>query len=177
MAEIAHWDSFYVIVGAAAGALIGLQFVVLTLIAERPPARGADAGGAFASPTIVHFSAVLLVSALLRMPFHSIASLATAWGIAGLVGVVYMIIVVRRMRGQDVYAPDREDWIFHALVPLAGYAGLAISALAAPSNEHESLFAVGVGVLLLLFTGIHNAWDAVVYHVLVNKSETNRKAT
>lgn len=37
MSELARWGSFYVIVGSAAGALIGLQFVVLTLIAERPP--------------------------------------------------------------------------------------------------------------------------------------------
>ena len=34
MSEIAGWDSFYVIVGSAADALIGLQFVVMTLIAE-----------------------------------------------------------------------------------------------------------------------------------------------
>ncbi|PYR18792.1 MAG: hypothetical protein DMF98_25350 [Acidobacteria bacterium] len=40
MSEFAEWDSFYVIVGSAAGALIGLQFVVLTLIAERPPIAG-----------------------------------------------------------------------------------------------------------------------------------------
>ena len=30
MAELDKWDSFYIIVGPAAGALIGLQFVVLT---------------------------------------------------------------------------------------------------------------------------------------------------
>jgi hypothetical protein len=33
--EFEVWESFYAIVGAAAGALIGLQFVVMTLIAER----------------------------------------------------------------------------------------------------------------------------------------------
>src|SRR5438093_2854322 len=62
MSEFAEWDSFYVIVGSAAGALIGLQFVVLTLIAERPPLRAADAGAAFATPTIVHFGTALLLS-------------------------------------------------------------------------------------------------------------------
>ena len=36
MAELGAWDSFYVIVGSAAGALIGLQFVVMTLVAARP---------------------------------------------------------------------------------------------------------------------------------------------
>jgi len=36
IAELAEWEYFSVIVGAAVGALIGLQFVVLTLMAERP---------------------------------------------------------------------------------------------------------------------------------------------
>ncbi len=43
MQELKHWESFYVIVGSAVGALIGLQFVVMTLIAERPPPRAAEA--------------------------------------------------------------------------------------------------------------------------------------
>ena len=64
----AGWDSFYVIVGAAAGALIGLQFVVITLIAENPPKDVVNASAAFATPTIVHFSVSLLLCALMRVP-------------------------------------------------------------------------------------------------------------
>jgi len=46
------WENFYVIVGSSAGALIGLQFVVIALIADLPNARGhAQAGSAFATPT------------------------------------------------------------------------------------------------------------------------------
>jgi hypothetical protein len=32
MTTLAGWENFYVIVGSSAGALIGLQFVVITLI-------------------------------------------------------------------------------------------------------------------------------------------------
>jgi hypothetical protein len=32
MTAIAGWENFYVIVGSSAGALIGLQFVVITLL-------------------------------------------------------------------------------------------------------------------------------------------------
>jgi hypothetical protein len=39
MTVLSGWGNFYVIVGSAAGALIGLQFVVMTLIADRPPQR------------------------------------------------------------------------------------------------------------------------------------------
>jgi hypothetical protein len=48
---------------------------------------------------------------------------------------------------------------------------LAISAYVALSHAHEALFGVGAAVLLLLFIGIHNAWDAVAYHALVNKPD------
>src|SRR5271165_2810237 len=98
VSELAKWDSFYVIVGSAAGALIGLQFVVITLIAERPPKDAEAASAAFASPTIVHFGAVLLLSALMHIPWQTIAIPAVLFGLIGFSGVVYSAITARRMR-------------------------------------------------------------------------------
>jgi len=72
MPELDEWESFYLIVGGAAGALIGLQFVVMTLIAEKPPVRTAESS--FGTPTIVHLSAALLLSAVLRAPWQTITS-------------------------------------------------------------------------------------------------------
>ena len=175
MSELAKWDSFYVIVGSAAGALIGLQFVVLTLIAERPPAGAADAGAAFGSPTIVHFGAVLFLSALLHVPWQTITIAAVLWGVLGLGGIVYAVIVARRMRNQVAYKPIFEDWLFHVALPLVAYAILALSAFAAAGHEREALFWAGGAALLLLFIGIHNAWDSVAYHVFVNLAERNAK--
>jgi hypothetical protein len=172
MSELAEWDSFYTIVGSAAGALIGLQFVVVTLIAERPPLRAEEAGAAFATPTIVHFATALLLSALLRAPWQAITPPAVLWGLVGLGGVAYAVIVARRVRLQTIYKPEFEDWLFHALLPLAAYVTLALSAFAACSFTREVLFGVGAAALLLLFTGIHNAWDAVAYHVFVKNRNT-----
>src|SRR5882724_4690244 len=112
MSEFAEWDSFYVIVGSAAGALIGLQFVVMTLVAERPPLRAAEAGAAFATPTIVHFGTALLLSEVARVPWQSIIHAAIVWGVIGLGGTAYTIVVARRMRRQTVYQPEFEDWLF-----------------------------------------------------------------
>jgi hypothetical protein len=166
-----EWESFYVIVGAAAGALIGLQFVVMTLIAERPSARVGEAAGAFAKPTIIHFSAALLLSALIRIPFESITPAAMLWGLVGFSGVIYIAVIVRRIVVQHAYQPDLEDWVFHALLPFAAYAILVGSAFAANHHPHEGLLALGAAVLLLLFIGIHNAWDAVVFQVLTKKPD------
>lgn len=172
MPELAEWDGFYGVVGSAAGALIGLQFIVVTLIAQRPPLRAAEAGAAFATPSIVHFGTVLLLSALLRAPWHAMAIPSILWGLMGFSGVVYSVIVARRMRKQTVYRPEFEDWLFHIGLPAGAYAVLALSPFAALSQAHETLFAVGSVALLLLFAGIHNAWDAVAYHVFVNMQGT-----
>lgn len=110
MTPFAGWENFYVIVGSAAGALIGLQFVVITLLAGRPIGPGQQqAGAAFATPTIIHFSAVLLLSAGVNAPWRSMASLAWSLGLLGLAGIVYEIIVTWRMRSQTAYRPEFED--------------------------------------------------------------------
>ena len=169
MADLAAWNSFYVIVGSSAGALTGLQFVVMTLIAERSPPRAAEAGPAFATPTIVHFGAVLLLAAVLCAPWQEAASVAAIVGLMGISGVVYIIIVARRMRVQTTYKPEFGDWLHYALLPLAAYAMLALSAFMIPAHTTEALFGVGAAALLLLFIGIHNAWDSIVYLVFYNK--------
>jgi hypothetical protein len=168
MPEFAKWATFCEIVGSAAGALIGLQFVVMTLIANRPFLGAPEAGAAFATPTIVHFGVVLFLSAILQVPWPSINVAAAAWGLIGLGGAAYTVIVARRMRTQGIYKPEFEDWLFHAALPLVAYAELALSPFAAPSHILGALFAVGAAALLLLFVGIHNAWDGIAYHVFVS---------
>jgi hypothetical protein len=167
MSELAKWNNFYVIVGSSAGALIGLQFVVLTLIANRPMSGSAEAGAAFGSPTTVHFSLVLFLAALSQAPWETISIVATVWGILGFGGVVYSVIVARRMRKQVAYTPVFEDWMFHCILPLFAYALLALSSLAAGIHTRAALFGVGSVSLLLLFVAIHNSWDSIAYHVLV----------
>jgi hypothetical protein len=83
--------------------------------------------------------------------------------------MVYEIIVARRMRVQVAYTPEFEDWLFRLVLPSAAYLTLAASAYAVRLNAADALFAVGAAALLLLFIGIHNAWDAVTYHVFVNR--------
>ena len=172
MPEFHDWESFYVIVGAAAGALIGLQFVVIALISERPYVRLREAGIAFATPTIVHFTISLLLSALMRAPWPSIDPAAALWGVTGLCGFVYTMVVIQRMRTQSVYSPVLEDWVFHALLPLAAYAALVLSAIGVHARAGVCLFVVAGVALLLLLVGIHNAWDAVTYHVFVRMQES-----
>lgn len=170
MTALAGWDNFFVIVGSSAGALIGLQFVVVALIADiaRRPSSG-QASAAFATPNIVHFGTVLLISAALTAPWRSIGPAAAVWGLVGLCGIGYAAIVIRRMRLQTAYRPVFEDWVFHAVLPVLAYATLMGSALVVPTYAYLAMFCVGAATLVLLFTGIHNAWDAATYHVFVQR--------
>src|SRR6266498_2849886 len=98
------WETFYVIVASSGAALTGLQFVVIALIAEtkrRAVDQQPEGGGeiaAFGTPTVLHFCAALLLSAILSAPWRSLSSLALTLGVCGLAGVTYALIVVRRAR-------------------------------------------------------------------------------
>lgn len=165
---ISSWGNFYVIVGSSAGALIGLQFVAISLLTDIPVREGsAQAGNAFATPNIVHFCAVLFLAALMSAPWQSMPPVVVQWGLLGVAGFVYAAIVTRRMRSQGAYKPELEDWIFHSILPAIAYAVFAIAACAEHAYSSASLFAGAGASLLLLFIGIHNTWDAVMYHVFV----------
>jgi hypothetical protein len=168
MTALGGWENFYVIVGSSAGALIGLQFVVITLIAGRPVERGAaQASNAFTTPSVVHFAVVLLLSAAQSAPWDGIGAVAILWGGVGLSGIAYSVVVARRMRRQNAYRPVFEDWLFHVLLPSAAYAILTGSSIAARPYTRPALFTVGAAALMLLFVGIHNAWDTVTHLVFV----------
>jgi hypothetical protein len=170
-AMVAHdalsaWESFYVIVGSSAGALTGLQFVVMALVSESDARTGTREIDAFGTPTVVHFCSVLLVAAILSAPWSGLSGAATAVGICGVLGVVYGLIIVRRARRTTVYKPVLEDWIWHTVLPLVAYAVFVVAAANLPRHDMPALFAIAASALLLLFIGIHNAWDTVTYVAL-----------
>jgi hypothetical protein len=159
-----EWESFYVIVGSSAAALTGLQFVVIALTADlrRSSPREIDA---FATPTIIHFGVVLLIAGILSAPWHGLGAPSTLMAASGFIGLAYSILVVRRARKQTSYSLVLEDWLFHTALPAVAYGLLAIGSLTLRASPHGSLFVIAAAVLLLLFTGIHNAWDTATYLV------------
>jgi hypothetical protein len=168
------WEAFYVIVGSSAGALTGLQFVVLTMIAEARKARGGggESIAAFGSPNVVHFCAALLVSAICSAPWHGLAAPGTAIAVSGVCGVIYSGIVLRRTLRQSEYRPVLEDWIWHAALPAIAYAALVHAGWAMVAHGSAgTLYEVGAATLLLVFIGIHNAWDTVMYITVVGLPE------
>ena len=157
MESLHAWEAFCLIVGGAAAALTGLQFVVIALGAEARSVRSLKEIDAFGTPTIVHFAAVLLISAILTAPWRSLSGVSLSLGICGLAGVAYCGVILYRARRQTGYKPVFEDWLFHTALPFVAYGVLAAAAFDLSRDEEAALFAVAVATLLLLFIGIHNA--------------------
>jgi hypothetical protein len=167
MQDAAHpfapWESYYVIVGSSGAALTGLQFVVVALTTELRRRRSLEQFDAFATPTIVHFCAALLISVMLSAPWERESSAAVALGLTGASGLVYCGLVMRRLRKQTAYAPVFEDWLFHTALPLLAYAMVLSAGLTLAQHTVDALFGVAAASVLLLFIGIHNAWDTVTF--------------
>ena len=163
MSLLTTWQNFYVIIGSAAAALTGLMFVVITLIAGARARRSSESVAAFGTPTVVHFCAALLVAAILSAPWQVLWHAGLLLGFCGLGGATYVVVVLRRARHQTDYQPVLEDWLWHTVLPLVSYTALVVAAIVLPGNPVLALFVIGAAALLLLFIGIHNAWDTVTY--------------
>src|SRR5262249_1307068 len=158
------WANFYVIVGSSAAGLTGLQFVVLTLIAQARAVRGSEGSiAAFGSPNVVHFCAALLVAAILSAPWHAVRQASLPITACGLAGVGYCGIVLRRPIRQRSYQPVLTDWIWHTVLPTLAYAALFAAGIALRRAPAMPLFVIGAAELLLVLIGIHNAWDTIMY--------------
>jgi hypothetical protein len=170
---LTRWESFYVITGTAAATLTGLQFVVITLGAQMN--RGnVEANRAFGTPTIVHFCAVLFIAGILTAPWPSLAGVALVLGLCGVAALVYGAVILRIVRRQTTYMPVLEDWVWHFTLPPLAYAILLVAAIILQSNPMVSLFVVAGMALLLLFVGIHNAWDAATFIALNQPQQQER---
>ena len=170
MTPLSEWQNFYVIVGSAAGGLTGLQFVVMALIADMPAIdQESQAISVFSTPSIVNFGVVLLLAAVLVMPWHGVKPVSIIWGVAGAVGIIYTAVTGWRFSRQRTYTPVFEDYFFRVIMPVIGYAVLAGAALTARNHDRIALFQVAAVALMLLFIGIHDAWDNATYLIFYKR--------
>lgn len=183
---LSAWSNYFVVTGSSAAALTGLLFVVISLITTRERTEGAREGtSTFTTPTVMHFATVLFVSGALLAPWHSLVHAGALVALIGLSGVVYILRVLGRTRRLTVYTPDLEDWIWYTIVPLGAYSVISAGAIGLMTVPAQALFVLAGGVMLLIFTGIRNAWDTVTYIAIImpvsprqepSKEESRRQA-
>jgi len=155
------WDNFFYITGSAAGALIGLMFVVITLTAGHEPRRVSRGAPVYVTPIVFHFAIVLVVSAISAVPGMAPSVAAVILGVCATAGLAYSVATTIRLfrSGWEDPIPDWSDKCFYGFLPTIIYLALAGAAGAVPFSERKVVFAIGAIVLGLLLLGIRNAWD------------------
>ena len=169
------WQNFYVIVGSAAGALTGLQFVVIAVIAQIGVPGEMQEIRAFGTPTVVHFCTALFIAALMVMPWQEPTGCLISLVTLGMVGTVYSVRVISHAR-KAKYSPDLEDWLWYTALPVVAHVSLVVAGLLLPWNTTRSLFGIAGDCLLFLVIGIHNSWDTVTYIAVNNGTAGDQQA-
>jgi hypothetical protein len=157
------WTDFYVIVGSSAAALTGLMFVVITLVAGLRARTTRDGIAAFSTPTVVHFCAVLLIGAAIAAPWPRLACVSGLLAVVALGALAYSVRIIARARAVEEYEPDVEDRLCYMILPVVAYALMLAAALTLPFRPTIALFGLAGTSLMLIFLGIHNAWDVVTF--------------
>ena len=156
----AEWHDFYLLVGSAAGALIGLLFVVVTLTTGANVERTTRGIALYMTPTVFHFAIVVVISALTMTPLLAIDTLGALLGAIALAGLIYQATKAHGIRTTGTSAHWTDFW-FYGAAPVAWYLALAIVAVEVWRGMPDAPYWLGALAVALLILGIRNAWDLV----------------
>lgn len=157
-----HWSEFYLLVGSAAAVLIGLIFVVISLMQDRSRSSVLAGSRLYMGPIVLGVSFVLALSAAALTPgidgrkFAIAATVVAFWGLAR--GII-SIAGIHRVRN-DVHWSDL--W-YYGVLPCVLYLSLAAVALAFWNGWTWAQTGVAVVITANLLLAIRNEWDLITW--------------
>ena len=113
------WGEFYLLAGSAAAVLIGLIFVVVTLMQDKPRSQMMYGSRLYMGPTVLQVSFVLVLSAAALTPgigaqeYALVAAVLALWG---LVRGVQSTLGINALKGED--QPHWTDKWFYGVIPI-----------------------------------------------------------
>ena len=160
----AAWDNYFMLLGAAAGSLIGLLFVVVTLTSGIERSRALRASTIYLTPTLVHFAVTMVSSAVAVSPATPKVA-AVILAVAALMGLGN---AVRTCLGIYEFAqgdnpPHWSDIWCYGGAPGAIYIGLIGTSAAAWMGWPLAVGAGAVLLMILMLVAIRNAWDLITW--------------
>lgn len=156
------WDSFYLIVGPSAGAMIGMLFVVASLAGGLEQSQALRGASIYMTPTVFHLGVVMVLSAVASVPAlhaHATGALIAA---AALGGLVYCATVIVRLYRPKI-AAHWSDIHCYGCVPALVYALLAATAATVWFAQPAAPYLLAATLTALLLISIRNAWDLVTW--------------
>jgi hypothetical protein len=155
------WKEFFLLVGSAAAVLIGLIFVVITLMQGRSRESVLAGSKLYMGPIVLGVSFWLALSAAALTPgvtppmFAVIAVVIAAWG---LVRGAMSIAGIARLK--EVHWTDL--W-FYGVYPTVIYLVLGVVAAGIWSELWWAKYLLGVTMTAGLLLGIRNEWDLITW--------------
>jgi|SRR5579864_1106403 len=161
------WQNFYLLIGGASATLVGLMFVAISVGAGLFAKRATPGLRAFVSPTLIHFVYVLVTASVVLIPTVTQMVLG---GLLVVVGLISFGVTLSRLpflhqqfRKEEI---DKTDWVWYFVVPSVGYLLYVGTGVGLLKDIKQALDGLAWASILLLVTGIRNAWDLVVWMVL-----------
>lgn len=160
------WENFFLMAGGAAAVLIGLIFVVISLMGDRPRSTVLAGSKLYMGPIVLSVSFVLLFSAAALVPDISrwtiaeITSLVALWGLVRAVISSWGIGRLNRIDKEQVHWTD--VW-FYGLIPISIYLGTGGVALAFWKGLPWAQNGLAVMIVLKLLLAVRNEWDLITW--------------
>jgi hypothetical protein len=158
------WGEFYLLAGTAASVLIGLLFVVVTLMQDRPRATVLSGSKLYMGPIVLHVSFVLVLSAAALSHGVTAAEFAIVSGAVAIWGFARGIFVTRGIR--SFAGPDAPHWTDAwccGVIPAALYLLLGVVASGFWTEQAWAPHGVAAVIVALLLVSIRNEWDLVIW--------------
>ena len=156
------WGEFYLLAGSAAAVLIGLIFVVVTLMQDRPRSSVLAGSKLYMGPIVLDVSFVLVLSAAALMPeithseFALVCAAVALWGLArGLISTVGISRLKDEVHWTDVW--------FYGVIPTVLFALLGAVAYGFWTEQEWPVRAVAAVSTAILLAAIRNEWDLVTW--------------
>jgi len=166
------WETFYLVVGTSAGALVGVMFIVATLTAELAVDQLNRGTIIYQSPTVFHLGVIVAVGALALIPDHLISFAAVLFAVLGTCGFVYTGLTLwRTFERYDFYQATQWDRLFFGVLPAICYLLMIAGGAAVFWAPEVAAELVAAATLLLLLVSIRNAWDIATFSVRLTRNE------
>jgi len=156
------WGEYYLMAGSAAAVLIGLIFVVISLMQDRSRSSVLTGSRLYMGPIVLGVSFALVLSSTALVPGIGGREVAIVAGVIALWGLARGIMSIAGIRALKDEVHWTDVW-FYGVAPSLLYVALAGVALAfwrgcacAPCG----LAAVVTGLLLL---AVRNEWDLITW--------------
>jgi hypothetical protein len=159
------WSEFYLLAGSAAAVLIGLIFVVVTLMQDRSRSAMLAGSRLYMGPVVLQVSFVLVLSAAALTPgiraeqYAAVAAVVALWG---LVRGVQSTIGINALKAQED-APHWTDKWFYGVIPIVLFLALAEVAVGFWRGEEWAVLGVAAVNTAILLLAIRNEWDLVTW--------------